>query len=146
MPPFEGSDVFPGNSNDEPDLDPPANGGEAPGPVPAGFLEDEGEDVLDLEDLIAFGLLTPPPSPNAPEDVEWVEKEPQDLQIPVFQNDEDYAAAAEFAWQQLGEFMQFFEYLEAEENGGPGVAQAPAASASGSIDPVPEDDDINEVD
>lgn len=114
--------------------------------MPAGFLEDEGEDVLDLEELISFGLLTPPPSPDGPEDIEPDEEEPQAPQPPAFLNEEDYEAAAEFAWQQLGEFMEFLEFLEAEENGGVGNIQAPVASVSGSMDPAPEDDDINEVD
>lgn len=142
MPPFEGRDIFPGPFEDEPEQEPPANAEEAPGPVPAGFLMDEGEDVLDFEELVQFGLLTPPPSPvvAAPDDLE-----PPADEEPVFANAAEYHAAAEFAWQQLGEFLEFLQALDAADNGGPGEPQAPVASASGSLDGAAQDNEPDEV-
>lgn len=104
MPPFEGRNIFPANFEDEPEQGPPADGDEAPGPVPAGFLEDEGDDVLDFDELVAFGILTPPPSPAVPENHDQEEMEPQAIEVPVFHNEAEYQAAAEYAWQQLGGF------------------------------------------
>lgn len=125
---------------------------------PAGFLEDEGDDVLDAEDLYDLGLLNPPHSPpyfGFDEDLDDLDGpgpyEPMDQGSgPVFEFVPG-AAFAIYSLEHLREYMKYLELLEAEEAGGPGVPQAPIASASGSLDNPPDDDhgddyDIGDVD
>lgn len=106
--------------------------------IPAGFLDDEGDDVLDAEELYAHGILTLPPSPPHynfdADDIEdpWQPEE----QVPLLEVVPEVGLAA-FALQHLGEYMEFLEFLEGEENGGPGVPQALIPAPSGSLDPPP---------
>lgn len=135
MAPFEGCDQFPQNFKDQEMEEenfapnpPNQNGSQQPGPVPAGFLVDEGEDVIPLAELYEFGIYTPPPSPLVDENFFGFEEEEEpwnpEVHVPVQElvlgNGIDLA---QYTWQQLGEYLEFLEYLEAEENGQPGQPQ-----------------------
>jgi len=132
----------------------------APSPPPphvAAGAEDSDDDILDAEELYAFGILTPPASPphfhgfpNLAEDDEeadWVPEEGILIAEPLAPgNGHDPIDAL----QLLGEYLDFLELMEALQNGGPGNPQVPIPAASGSLDPPqgqnPDDDEINDVD
>lgn len=126
----------------------PAN---PPPHFPAGYLEDEGDDVLDAEELYAYGILTPPPSPpffgfDADDDEDPWQPEEHIPLVEVVPENGLNMGPAEFALQQLSEYLEFLEFLEGEENGGPGLPQALVPAASGSLGPpLEDDDDLGEV-
>ena len=120
----------------------------APSPPPphvAAGAEDSDDDILDAEELYAWGILTPPASPpyfNGFPDVAEEDDEPEHYGPGNGGDPVD-------ALQLLGEYLDFLELLEALQNGGPGNAQVPIPAASGSLDPPQghnDDDDINDVD